>query len=105
MTSATSQTCSWFNLRDRNDRTHRCTGRFQSGVRSTLAGTVNPYHGLEEQLICHDSSLIADSTHGHDGRERCANVFHVSFRYKRQHERDVARLQRFARGADHRSVK
>jgi hypothetical protein len=68
-------------------------------------GTVNPYHGLEEQSICHDSSVIAHSTHGQDSGERCPHVFLISFRYKRQHERDVARLQRFACGADHRSVK
>jgi hypothetical protein len=80
-------------------------GRFQSGVRSTLTGTVNSYHSLEEQSIGHGSSLVAHSTHGHDSGERCPHVFLVSIRYKREHDRDVAGLQRFARCADHRSVK
>jgi hypothetical protein len=66
---------------------------------------VNPNDGLKEQSICHSSSVIAHSTHGHDSRECCSHVCLVLFRYEREHNPDFASFQGCTRGANHRTIK
>jgi len=76
----------------------RQPGGFQAGVWGTLPGPVNAYDGLEEQPVCDLSCVVIELADSKSALEHTSHLRFTLFRDERQHQIDIAGVQRPARG-------